>query len=409
MSALAGIRVLDFTRLLPGPYCTWLLSELGAEVTRVENPREIAKQARVFGWDRLSADQRRRIREQDMLARAKRSVQLDIGHPRAAEVILRLAARADVMVEDYRPGVLDGLGIGATALRRANPALIACSITLCGQTGPYRDRPGHDPLAMAVSGAMSRAGDRPERPSALGLAVADILTGTNAALAVTAALAERTRTGAGRHLDIAMTDTAMCLNANVLSRHPDPATIPPRGRARIDTGIWPTADGGFIATSDMEPRYWERFCTLLDRPDWVARQHDTAAHPEMAEEIAAIFATRSRPAWEALLEAAQTQFAPVLSVSEALADPHNRARGMVVDVPGRDGPVTQLAAPLGPSMRTDAGHRAAVPPGQDTRAVLSELGYSGTEQAALFDAGAVAGAPGQAPPQTDATRPEAAR
>ena len=389
MSALSGLRVLDFTRLLPGPYCTWLLSELGAEVIRIENPREIAKQARVFGWDRLSGDQRRRIREQDMLARNKRSVQLDIGHPGAAEIILRLAARADVMVEDYRPGVLDGLGIGARALRQARPALVACSITLCGQTGPYRDRPGHDPLAMAVSGAMSRAGDRAERPSTLGLAVADILTGTNAALAVTAALTERARTGTGTHLDIAMTDAAMCLNANVLSRHPDPSTIPSRGRRRIDTGIWRTADGGFIATSDMEPRYWERFCTLIDRPGWIDRQHDTAAHAAMAEEIEAIFATRSRAEWETLLSRAETQFAPVLSLAEALADPHNRARGMVTEVPGRDGPVTQLSAPLGPSLRTDGPDRAAVPPGQDTRSVLADLGYGDAEFAALVASGAV--------------------
>lgn len=389
MSALSGIRVLDFTRLLPGPYCTWLLSELGAEVVRVENPREIAKQARVFGWDRLSDTERRRIREQDMLARNKRSVELDLGHPKAAEVILRLASRADVMVEDYRPGVLDGLGIGAKALREAHPALIACSITLCGQTGPYRDRPGHDPLAMAVSGAMSRAGDRVERPSSLGLAVADILTGTNAALAVTAALAERARTGAGQHLDIAMSDAAMCLNANVLSRHPDLSTIPPRGRRRIDTGIWRTADGGFIATSDMEPRYWQRFCTLLDRPDWIPLQHDTDAHSTMAEEIAAIFATRSRAEWEALLSQAETQFAPVLSLAEALDDQHNRARGMVAEVQGRDGLITQLAAPLGPSLRADAAHRAAVLPGRDTREVLAELGYDDAEMTALVRAGAV--------------------
>jgi len=233
MSTLTGIKVLDFTRLLPGPYCTWLLSDLGADVTRVENPREVAKQARVFGWDKLTPDERQRIRQHDMLARDKRSIVLDIGHDRAKDVIHALAAQADVFVEDYRPGVLAGLGIGAEDLRRTNPALVTCSITLCGQTGPDRDRPGHDPLAMAMSGAMSRAGDRADRPSSLGLAVADILTGTNAALAISAALIERARTGKGKALDIAMSDAAMCLNANVLARHPDPETIPALPRRRV--------------------------------------------------------------------------------------------------------------------------------------------------------------------------------
>lgn len=235
MSSLKGLRILDFSRLLPGPYCTWMLAEMGAEVIRVENPRELRKQARVFGWDKLDNAARERIRAQDMLARNKRSLQLDIGHEAARDVILRLAEKVDAVVEDYRPGVLAGLGLGHADLSAVNPRLITCSITLCGQSGPYRDRAGHDPLAMAISGAMSRAGDRVERPSSLGLAVADVLTGTNAALAVVSALRGAEQTGKGQHLDIAMSDAAMCLNANVISRHPDPADIPARGRARVDT------------------------------------------------------------------------------------------------------------------------------------------------------------------------------
>ncbi|MDF0599291.1 CaiB/BaiF CoA-transferase family protein [Psychromarinibacter sp. C21-152] len=383
MTAYPDLKILDFSRLLPGPYCTWLLSEMGAQVTRIENPREIAKQAKVFGWDRLDAVGRARMRAQDMLARNKQSLRLDIGHARAREVVRRLVAGMDVVVEDYRPGVLARLGLGHDDLAEVNPRLVTCSITLCGQTGPYRERAGHDPLALAVSGAMSRAGDRAERPSSLGLAAADVLTGTNAALAVTAALAERARTGTGRHLDIAMSDTAMCLNANVIARHPDPDDIPARGKRRVDCGIWETKDGGFIATSDMEPAYWERFCRLAGRPDWVPLQIDPAARDGIAEEIAALFRTRTRAEWETVLAEAGTQFAPVLSVAEAFEDPHNRARGMVREVAAGGEAIRQLSLPLGPGLARDGTDRAAVLPGTDRDAVLGAAGMTEAEIAEL--------------------------
>src|SRR5690606_35803876 len=136
MSALEGVRIVDFSKFLPGPYCTWLLADMGAEVIRIENPREIAKQAKVFGWDKLSTAERQRLREGDILARNKRSVMLDIGDPDAQEVIKVLVATADIVVEDYRPGVMNQIGLGYDALRAVKPDLIYTSLTLCGQTGP---------------------------------------------------------------------------------------------------------------------------------------------------------------------------------------------------------------------------------------------------------------------------------
>jgi len=387
MTALDGLTILDFSRLLPGPYATWLLTEMGACTTRIENPREVTKQARVFGWDKLSGAERESIRAQDMLARGKRSLMLDIGHDKARDVITHIARAADIVVSDYRPGVLDKLGLGPDALMATNPRLIYCEISLCGQTGPYRDRPGHDPLAMAISGAMSRAGDRPERPSALGLAAADILTGTNAALAILAAVTERTRTGRGKHLDIAMSDAAMCLNANVLSRHPDLSTIPPRGQRRADTGIWRTKDGKFIATSDMEPAYWERFCALAGHPEWIPLQLDPAARADIIAQIAALFETRTRDEWESILSEANTQFAPVLSVTEALDDPHNLARGMVTELDSPKAAIRQLSLPLGDALRPETPHRAAVMPGTDGAEVLAVAGFSQDEIDALIQDG----------------------
>jgi crotonobetainyl-CoA:carnitine CoA-transferase CaiB-like acyl-CoA transferase len=323
-----------------------------------------------------------------MLARNKRSLQLDIGHEAARDVILRLAEKVDAVGEDYRPGVLAGLGLGHADLSAVNPRLITCSITLCGQSGPYRDRAGHDPLAMAISGAMSRAGDRVERPSSLGLAVADVLTGTNAALAVVSALRGAEQTGKGQHLDIAMSDAAMCLNANVISRHPDPADIPARGRARVDTQIWACQDGGYIATSDMEPAYWARFCDLAGRPDWVDLQLDAGARDDIMAEIAAMFLTKTRSEWEEVLAAANTQFAPVLSVAEAMEDPHNQARGMVRDFDRGEDQVRQLALPLGPGMDRGNATRLAVMPGTDRDAVLGEAGFDPDEIAEMGQAGA---------------------
>jgi len=376
MSALDGLVVLDFSRLLPGPYCTWLLADMGAEVIRVENPREVEKQAKVFGWDRLSEAERADLRETDILARNKRSVMLNIGNPEARDVLHALAKRADIVVEDYRPGVLAGLGLGYDDLSAINPALIYTSLTLCGQTGPYRDKPGHDPVALSIAGVQSRIGEDPERPSFAGIPAADIITGSHAAFATLAALEERRRTGRGRHVDVAMTDCAMSLLVNVLSRHPDLSTIPPRGTRRADMGLWRTKDGKFLCTTDMEPRYWRSFCDAVGQPDFAARQNDVESRPEIRAALELIFATRDLAEWLEILGAAGTQFAPVHDVAEALDDPHNRARGMSVDGTGSDG---RRLRQIGSPVRLDATDPLRWPgrvPGADTEAVLAELGVT---------------------------------
>ncbi|GGL61508.1 CaiB/BaiF CoA transferase family protein [Wenxinia marina] len=372
MGALDGLRVLDFSRLLPGPYCTWLLADQGAEVIRIETPRELAKQAKVFGWDRLDEEGRARQRAQDILARNKKSVLLDIGDEDARATIRALARDVDVVVEDFRPGVLAGLGLGHTDLSEGNPALVYASLTLCGQTGPYRDRPGHDPVALALSGVLSRTGEDPDAPGLPGVPNADVTTGAHAAFAILAARMEAQRTGQGRHVDVSMTDCSMSLIANVLSRYSDPADAPPRGQRRADLGLWRCADGRWLVTTDMEPRYWATFCEVMGRPDFVPHQIDPAKRDEIRATFAAAFAAKPRAEWLDILARAGTQFAPVNDVTEALADPHLIARGMVIEVaaPG-GGTLTQIGAPvrLGPQPPP----RAAVVPGADNDAVLGRL------------------------------------
>lgn len=346
-AALTGVRVLDFSRLLPGPYCTWLLADMGADVIRVENPRELDKQARVFGWDRLSVEERKRLRERDILARNKRSLRLDIGDASAQDQLKALASDVDVVVEDYRPGVLDSLGLGYADLSALNPRLVYCSLTLCGQTGPYRDKPGHDPVALSIAGVTSRIGEDPEAPGFAGIPAADVVTGTHAAFGVLAALRAAERDGIGQQVDIAMSDCSMTLLANVISRHENLDDIPPRGSRRADMGLWRTADDQFVCTTDMEPRYWQRFCELVGHPEYVPLQNDAAERPRIRKTLESIFLQKTRAEWLIELEQAGTQFAPVHTVSEALEDPHNRARGMALEVAGSDGrPVRQLGSPV---------------------------------------------------------------
>ncbi len=387
--ALDGLRVLDLSRLLPGPYCTWLLADMGADATRVENPRELDKQARVFGWDKLDTAARATLREADILARNKRSVKLDIGNSAVQRVIRQLAAKADILVEDFRPGVLSSLGLGAEDLRRENPGLIYCSLTLCGQTGPYRDKPGHDPVALAVAGVLSRIGEDPDAPGFPGVPVADVIAGTQAAYAVLAAVIARGRSGEGQHVDVAMSDCAMSLLVNVLSRHPDPASIPPRGARRADMGLWRTKDDKWICTTDMEPAYWRRFCAAVGRPEFIALQNDIDRRPEIRATLEACFATRTLQGWLDLLEQSQTQYAPVLSIGEALEHPHNRARGMVRNETARDGSTLhQIAPPVRLRETPDRPRNLGRLPGSDTTEILSRLGLSGKEIEALEREGA---------------------
>ena len=381
MTALAGLRVLDFSRLLPGPYATWLLADQGAEVIRVEHPRELAKQAKVFGWDRMDDAGRARERARDMLARGKKSISLDIGDPGARDALRRLAATVDVVVEDYRPGVLAGLGLGHDDMARGHPALVTTSLTLCGQVGPLRDKPGHDPVALALSGVLSRTGEDPDAPGLPGFAAADVATGAHAAFATLAAVMQARATGRGQHVDVAMTDCAMTLIANVIARYEHPDDAPPRGTRRADMGLWRCADGHWLVTTDMEPRYWAAFCHAMGKPEYGDWQMDPDRRAEIRDGLDALFATEPRAHWLAHLEAAGTQFAPVNDIAAALAEPHLTARGMVIALDAPGGALTQL----GPPVRLGAftAPHAAVPPGTHTEDVLSALGMPQSEIADL--------------------------
>jgi crotonobetainyl-CoA:carnitine CoA-transferase CaiB-like acyl-CoA transferase len=386
MSALAGLTVLDFSRFLPGAYFGWIAGDMGADVIRVEHPRELAKAASMFGSGSNEEAERLR-RARPTYTRNKRSLLLNPGHPDSAAVLRALVERADVLIEDYRPGVMAAMGLGFEALSAINPRLIYCSVSFAGQTGPLAGRAGHDPAALALAGALSRLNGTPT-PTLPGAQVADVLSGAHAAIAILVALQARATSGVGQHVDVAMTDASMPLLMVALGRAEDPGQIGfPDGSWHPKGGVWQCADGEWLCTTDMEPRYWARFCDAVERPQYAAMQFDAAAHPAIEADLAALFATRERAHWLALLEAADTQAMPVLKPGEAIRHPHARARGMHVTLPIGDGVVEQIGTPFHLSANPAVEHRAAPLPGGDNAAILAELGFDADAVQALSAAG----------------------
>jgi crotonobetainyl-CoA:carnitine CoA-transferase CaiB-like acyl-CoA transferase len=270
---------------------------------------------------------------------------------------------------------MDKMGWGYAAAAAINPGLVYCSLTLCGQTGPYRNKPGHDPIALAIAGALSRVGEDPDAPQFPGVPVADLLTGSNAVIGILAAL----HSGQGQHVDIAMSDASVALVGTAVSRNPDLAKLPPRGDRRADQGLWKCADGQWLCTTDMEPAYWARFCETIGRPDFTPLQLEVSKRGEIADAIAVIMATKPRAEWIEILEQAQTQYMPVLDVAEAPADPHNQARGMFPTYTTEDGDqVLHIGAILKLSATPPTVRSLGHAPGADTIEVLAMLGLDAT-------------------------------
>jgi crotonobetainyl-CoA:carnitine CoA-transferase CaiB-like acyl-CoA transferase len=386
--ALAGLRVLDFARFMPGPFAAWLLADYGADVIRIESPREVAKQEALLGWSSTASARRRLARAAQVYARNKRSLQIDPTHPEGRAVIMELVRRADVVVEDYRPGVMAAMGYGYDTLSACNPRLVYCSVSFAGQTGPYSARPGHDPLALALAGVLGVLANSPQ-PQLPNIPVADVVAGCLAGFGILTALRAREQTGCGQWVDMAMSDAASVMLGASLWRNAGQLDIPrPQGQWLPKGGLWECADGQYLCTTDMEPRYWERFCEVIGRPDFGPQQSQRDAWPAMQQAIAAILKTQPRAHWIARLGAADTQFMPVYTVAEAFADPHNVARGLPVTLPvGDAGSVQQFAPPVKLSATPGQVRFPAGLPGADNAAILGELGYDAARIGALQAAG----------------------
>jgi crotonobetainyl-CoA:carnitine CoA-transferase CaiB-like acyl-CoA transferase len=392
--ALEGLRVLDLTRLLPGGFCTLLLADMGAEVLKVEDTAGgdyIRWMPPYYGGEAQRQDG---TASAYFLAlnRNKRSLRLNLKDERGRDVLLRLVEDYDVVVESFRPGVMDRLGVGYEALRARNPRVIYCPISGYGQDGPLIARSGHDTNYLALNGLLGLTGRRGGPPVQSAGQIADLGGGgLMAAVGILAALHERERSGEGQIVDISMTDGSLAWLAMVAARYFAEQNVPQRGEPELAGGIacyfpYETKDGKWVSLGALEPKFWQNWCNGTGRPDLIEKQF---VHPdsEAGGEIAAVFRERTRDEWAAFAGEHDCCLEPILDLDEVLGSELVRARGMVVelDQPGI-GRVRQVGAPIKLS-RTPADTGGAAPAlGADTDAVLREAGI---DPGPLRDAGVV--------------------
>lgn len=359
---LAGIRVLDFSRLLPGPYLTQLFADLGAEVIKIETPR-------VGDYTRIAPPEMGLGKMFDAINRGKKSVAVNYRNPQGKEILLKLAATADVVLEGFRPGVVNRWGMDYESVRKVKPDIVYCSLSGYGQEGPYRDRAGHDLDYLAIGGALALNGRSGKAPVPYGLPVADLAGGMLAAIAILGALVGRGRNGGGMYLDMALLDGVLSWMAPLASAaffsgiEVSAGSLPLLGGLPC-FNIYETADGKHLALGIVEPRFWSDFCRVTGRSDLLGRQFDRSTGPE----IAAIFQTLTREEWLSAFAGTDACVEPVNSFEEMLVHPQVQARGYVRE---QNGEPVGLDTPF-VFARRETDPAPAL--GQHTREVLSELG-----------------------------------
>jgi alpha-methylacyl-CoA racemase len=396
VSALRGIRVLDLSRLLPGGFCSLLLADFGAEVLKVEDTG-MGDYVRWSPPYHEGADDSAKSALFLALNRGKRSIRLNLKEEGGREVLLRLARDCDVLIESFRPGVMDRLGVGWERLRRENPRLVYCAITGYGQDGPYTARSGHDMNYLGLNGLLGLTGDADGPPVQSAGQIADIGGGSlMAAFGILAALRECDRSGEGQLVDVSMFDGSLAWLAMVA------AAQMTDGAGRLRRGDLDLAgrlicyrpyacSDGWVTLGALEPKFWQAWCRGVGREDLIERQFD-APGSEAHGEVERIFLERTREDWTRFAEQHDCCLEPVLELDEALDSELVRAREMVIelDQPGTGG-VKLLGVPVKMSRTpgTAAGPGPAL--GEHTDEVLAGLGYSEEEIARLKESGAAAG------------------
>lgn len=397
MLPLDHIRVLDLTRLAPGPHCTMILADMGADVIRLEEPgggrRAVIEREREDAAVRREAEERRAAF--NALNRNKRSIALNLKAPEAREAFYQLVKSADVVVEGYRPGVVQRLGVDYETLAKINPRIIGCSISGYGQDGPYRLLVGHDINYIAIAGALGITGADGGPPAIPANLLADYAGGgMHAALGICMALIARERTGRGQNVDISMTDGVLTLMASALSESYGTGAPVRRGAHRL-TGLMPhysvyeCADGKYIAVGANEPWFFENLCKALDGEQYAADQAATGDRREQVRDFfRQRFRTRPRDEWFEYLFDKDICVAPVYDVTELEHDPQIRARQMIVDVPHPAyGTVKHVGLSLKLSETPGAIRRPPATRGEHTEEILREAGWDSARIAALRTAG----------------------
>jgi alpha-methylacyl-CoA racemase len=395
---LSDVKVLDLTRLLPGGFCTLLLADLGADVIKVEDTGQgdyVRWAPPLYGTDEQTPLGTRSALYL-ALNRNKRSVRLDLKQERGRQALLKLVESADVLVESFRPGVLDKLGVGYEVLRQSNPALVYCPITGYGQDGPNRDRAGHDMNYLGLNGLLGLTGEAGGPPIQSAGQIADLGGGgLLAAVGILAALHESRRSGEGQIVDVSMTDGSLAWLVMEAARYFASGEVPKRGELMLSGGIICyrpyEAKDGWVTCGALEPKFWQAFCRGVGREDLIDSQFGrpgSKAHREVAE----ILKARTREEWRAFNDEHDAMIEPILDLDEALESELVREREMTVSYEQPElGEVKQLGFPIKLS-RTPAGiDRPAPALGEHTIEVLIEAGYSAEEVEALAESCAAKG------------------
>ncbi|MDR2133003.1 MAG: CoA transferase [Clostridiales Family XIII bacterium] len=388
--ALDGVRILDFSTLLPGPFATMHLADMGADVLRVVTATRHdlldALPPLIEGENYSAASAQ--------LSRNKRSVLLNLREPAAVELVKRLISRYDIVVEQFRPGVMEKLGLGYETLSAVNPRLIYCSLTGYGHGNSMSLRAGHDIDYLSLGGVAGYSGRKAEGPSLNGIQIADVAAGSgNAMIAILAAVIRRARSGRGQFLDISMTDGVMAFHAMWGANCLYSGESPERESTLLNGGTlydyYETKDGRHIAFGGLEPKFWESFCRALGREDWIPLTVNAGS--EVKAEARRIFRTRDLRHWLEVFRDADACVEPVLAPGEALRSRLAREREMVVNVPAGEGrALKQVGSPYKFSETPVRFRHAGRPPSLDeTKTILREFGCTESEIEDLDACGAL--------------------
>ena len=375
---LEGLKVLDLSRFLPGPYCTMLLADLGADVIMVEQPSGSGLGER---------------RAEFYVFRNKRSINLDLKNDRGREIFYRLTGTSDVFVEGFRPGIAKKLGIDYSSVKKVNKRIIYCSISGFGQSGPYRDRVGHDINYIALAGLLSVTGRKGQGPSIPGTQLADIGGGIFGAFSILVAVLAREKTGEGQYIDISMLDSAIALNPVSYFEYFLRGQVFGQGGYRL-LGSFPcynlyeTKDGKYITIGALEQQFWINLCKILNREDLIEKQNE--ASDEVFNDVQQIFRSKTQAEWNELLGSEDVCYAPVLNLQEAIEDPQIRHRDMIIDNPASAKTrVKEIGIVPKFSLTPGQIRRPSPVPGQDTEEILAEMGVPSSEIVKLRSEGVI--------------------
>jgi len=370
---LKKLKILDFSTMLPGPYGTMILADMGAEVIKIENPRQLDLMR--FAppvVDGISA-------VYSHINRGKRSLTVDLKQPASLDIIHDLISDYDIIVEQFRPGVMEKMGLGYTKLKAIKNDIIYCSLSGYGQTGSYARRAGHDINYMALSGLDSFSGREESGPSFSGLQIADIAGGSkNLAIALLAAYIRRLETGKGDYIDISITDSAFAMSVFSTAAFLNHRQHPAREGEMLNGGFlydyYKTKDHRYLAVGPIEPHFFKAFCTAIGRDDL---SEEGIGNRDRKKEIAGIIATRASGEWEEIFKNIDACVEPVRTLGEAIASPPLTERDMIISVSSHMGnELVQTGNPIKFSSGKYQAENAGVPPGHDNEDILRGLGYS---------------------------------